>query len=183
MKRILVVFTLATVSLWAGPQDIQFPANFDKLAGKAKEVVDITLDADMLGLAGNFLSEGSADEKTAKDLVKSFKGIYIRSFEFEEEGQYSNADLDDVRAQLKAPDWVRIVNVQEKKKGGESAQIYLKKENGKVAGITILAAEPKELTVVHIVGPIKPEDIAKLSGKFGIPNMAMGPGEDAEKVQ
>lgn len=180
MKHALVILTLATVSLWAGPQDIQFPANFDRLAEKAEEVVDITLDANMLGFAGGFFSEKSTDEKTAKELVRSLQGIYIRSFQFEEEGQYSDADLEDVRSQLKSPEWIPIVNVRSKKKGGDNAQIYIKKENGKIAGITVLAAEPTELTVVHIVGSISPEDVAKLSGSFGIPNMAMGPVEDDE---
>jgi len=177
MKRIITVLTLATVSLWAGPQDIKFPASLEKLADKAEEVTDITLDANTLGFASSFLSDKTKDEKAAKDLVKGLKGIYIRSYEFEEEGAYSMADLGEIRSQLKPPEWVSIVSVRSKK-DGENTQIYLKKQEGKIVGLTILAAEPTELTIVHIVGSIKPEDLAKLGGNFGIPNISMGPAGD-----
>jgi len=177
MKQILAILAITAASLWAGPQDIHFPASLDALAGKAEEVVDITLDADMLGFAGAFMSDQDRDEKTAKDLVKTLKGVYIRSYQFKEEGQYSPDDLDEVRSQLKKPEWVPVVNVRSKT-GGDNAQIYFKKENGKISGITILAAEPTELTIVHIVGSIDPADVAKLGGNFGIPNMSMGPAEE-----
>ena len=178
MKRILTILTLAAASLWAGPQDIKFPASLEKLADKAEEVVDITLDASTLGFASSFLSDKTKDEKAAKELVKGLSGIYIRSYQFEEEGAYSMDDLVEIRSQLKAPEWVPIVSVRSKKKGGDNAQIYLKKREGKIVGMTILAAEPTELTIVHIVGSIKPEDLVKLGGNFGIPNISMGPADD-----
>ncbi len=163
-----------------GAQEIQFPASFDKLAEKAEEVVNVTLDANMLGLATQFMSEQKPEEKQAKELVKSLKGIYIRSFEFAQEGQYSAADIEEIRSQLREPEWVPIINFRSKKQG-ERAQIFLKKEGDKVAGLTILAAEPKSLTIVHIVGALHPADLAKLGGNFGIPNIQMGPAEPEKK--
>jgi len=38
----------------------------------------------------------------------------------------------------------------------------------------VIAAEPKELTVVSIIGSIKPEDLRDLGGNFGIPKMEIG---------
>ena len=102
MKRILIALVVATVCF--GAQDIQFPASFDKLAAKAENVVNVTLDADALRFANQFLSEKKTEEKTAKDIVKQLKGIYIRSFEFAKPGQYTQADVDEIRAQLRPPD-------------------------------------------------------------------------------
>ena len=65
MKRALVILTLATVSLWAGPQDIQFPANFDKLAEKAEEVVDTAEEA-VADAAEAVEEEAEAVEEEAK---------------------------------------------------------------------------------------------------------------------
>ncbi len=178
MKRIIPCLLLTTACFAA--QDIQFPASFDKLAEKAEEVVNLTLNADMLGFAGKFLSEKSSEEKAAKEIAKELKGIYIRSFEFAEEGDYSDADIEEIRSQLKPPEWIAIVNVRSKKNGGENSQIYIRKHNGKITGLTILAAEPKELTIVHIIGELSAEDFSKLSGKFGIPNVHMGPEADQE---
>jgi len=180
MNKAVLLLTI-TGTLWAGPQDIRFPAGFEKLAEKAEEVVNISLDADMLGLAANFLSGGKADQRKVKEIVKGLRGIYIRSFEFAREGQYSMDVVEEIEEQLKAPEWVPVISVTSKKKGGDNARIYFRKEGGKISGITIVAAEPKELTVVHIVGLLDPSDVAALGGNFGIPDMSWGPVESGEK--
>jgi hypothetical protein len=41
-------------------------------------------------------------------------------------------------------------------------------------GLVVLSAEPRELTIVHIDGPIRPEDIASLSGHVGLPRWNTG---------
>ena len=167
---------LAALPLFGWPQEIEFPASFEELADKAEEVVDVTLDANMLNFAGSFLSSEKKEEKDAKEIVKSLQGIYVRSFQFARDGEYSMEDVDKIREQLKGPEWVPIVNVRSKK-GGDNAHIYLKKQGDKVVGLTVLAAEPRELTVVHIVGAIAAKDLAKLGGSFGIPKVNMGPVE------
>ena len=177
MKNLVMSILLAAAPLCA--QQIQFPASFADLAEKAEEVVEITLDASMLGLAGNFLSAKEGEEAEAKKLIEGLKSITVRSFEFANEGEYSDADLDEIRAQLSPPEWAKIVSVREK--SGDNSEIFLKKQGDQVAGLTVLAAEPKELTVVHIDGLINLEDIAKLGGKFGIPNMNLGPAEKPEQ--
>jgi hypothetical protein len=35
----------------------------------------------------------------------------------------------------------------------------------------VIAAEPLELTIVNIDGPIRPEDLAKLGGQMGVPRI------------
>ncbi len=49
--------------------------------------------------------------------------------------------------------------------------MYVRNENKKVTGVAIIAAEPKELTVVNIVGPVDLDSIAELSGHLGIPKI------------
>jgi hypothetical protein len=44
-------------------------------------------------------------------------------------------------------------------------------EAEKMAGIVIIAAEAKELTFVNIVGPLEVDQLADLSGEFGIPKL------------
>jgi len=39
----------------------------------------------------------------------------------------------------------------------------------------IIATEPKELTIVSIIGSIRPEDVRDLGGHLGIPKLDMGP--------
>jgi hypothetical protein len=148
-------------------QGINIPRSLDKLAERATESVDVTLDASLLQLASGFLSKDNADEVTVKKIVSKLKGVYVRSFEFDKEGQYSMSDVEAIRTQLKAPGWSRIVGVKSIK--GENSEVYLKRDGNQVAGLVVVSAEPKELTIVNIDGPIDPEELSKLSGHMGIP--------------
>ncbi|HVI77021.1 MAG TPA: DUF4252 domain-containing protein [Candidatus Acidoferrum sp.] len=148
-------------------QGINIPRSLDKLAERATESVDVTLDASLLQLASGFLSKDSADEVKVKKIVSKLKGVYVRSFEFDKEGQYSISDLEAIRSQLKAPGWSRIVGVKSIK--GENSEVYLKRDGNQITGLVVLSAEPKELTVVNIDGPIDPEQLSELSGHMGIP--------------
>jgi hypothetical protein len=174
---------LASLAVWAAPQSIQFPASLDALEEKAEEVVDITLNADLLGFASAFMSDSDPDEKAAKEIVDGLGGVYVRSFSFAEENQYSMEDVEAIRSQLKAPEWVPVVNVRSRKPGGDNAQIFFRKANGKISGITVLATEPKELTIIHIDGMIDPKDIARLSGQFGIPEVKVDTGDPDEEPE
>jgi len=70
--------------------------------------VDVTLDASMLQLASGFLSKDDPDEAQVKKLVSKLKGVYVRSFEFDKEGQYSMSDVEAIRSQLRGPGWSRM---------------------------------------------------------------------------
>jgi len=151
-------------------QDIKMPANLDRLEAKASEVVNVQLDGALIQLASRFLSDKDPDEAHVKRLVGGLKGIYVKSFEFDERGQYSMSDVEELRAQLRAPLWARIVGASSKKKG-ENSEVYLKTEAGQITGLAIIVTDPKELTIVSIVGSIRPEDIRDLGGHMGIPKI------------
>jgi len=173
MKTLLLPIAAAGVLMAA---EVKFPVNLDHLAAKAKESVVVTLDANALKLAGNFLSSKDAKEAKVRKLVEGLEGIYVRSFKFEKPGQYTQADVESVRAQFKSPEWTRIVEVRSSK-DGENADVYFKTANDRIEGLAVIAAEPQEFTVVNIVGPIDPEQLANLGGQFGIPRMELSHGE------
>lgn len=144
--------------------------NLEKLSAKAAEVNDVTLDGSLLQLAAKFLdAEGDSESREIKEMVRNLKGIYVKNFEFDEPNQYSQADVEAIRAQLAAPGWQRIVT-SHNKRNHENNEVYLLKEGEKVTGVAILVAEARELTVVNIVGPIDFEKLGELGGHFGIPD-------------
>ena len=171
MRSAVVSIALAGVlalPAWCS-DDLKMPVNLDRLAARATESVDVTLDASMLQLASGFLSKDDPDQVKVKKLVSKLKGVYVRSFEFDKTGQYSATDVEGIRSQLKSPNWSRIVGVNSNK--GENTEIYMKKDGDQIAGLVVIDAEPKELTVVHIDGPINPEELSELGGHLGIPKM------------
>ncbi len=124
MRRNLLLLTLAfAVALPVCAQDVKMPVNLDKLAARASESVDVTLDASMLQLASGFLSKSDPDEVQVKKLISRLKGIYVRSFEFDKEGQYSMSDVEAIRSQLRATRMVKDCR----------GEIYQRRELGSIS--------------------------------------------------
>jgi len=169
-----VLFAVCALCVCGCAQDIKIPVNIDKLAGKASEVVDVNLDGPMLKFASKFLSAEDQDDVEAQQLIRNLKGIYVRSFEFDKPGEFSDADVEEVRAQLKSPTWVRPINVRSKK-DGQKVDVFFKMDGESVIGLAIVAVEPTELTIVNLVGPIDPGKLSDLGGHFGIPKVEPTP--------
>jgi len=171
----LVIATLliGSAAVAAKAQDSRLQlGSLDHLAAKASESVDVNIDGRLMVLASKVLSGDDPDEKEIKQLVAGIKGIYVKSFEFENDGQFTAADVEAIRAQLRGPGWTRMVNITSKKEG--SVEVYLLMNGEQVGGLAVLSTEDRELTVVNIVGPVDIEKLGKLEGKFGVPDLGLG---------
>lgn len=172
MTNILITAAAATLLTALAPsaapaQTIAIPDRVEKLSAKATENVNVTLDGPMLQLAGRFMTGKNGNEQTVKDIVSKLKGIRVRNFQFDKDDQYSDRDLDAIRAQLKAPAWSRIVDANEK---DGHTQVFVKQDKGQLGGLVILSAEKRELTIVNIDGTIDLDQLSHLGGSFGIPS-------------
>ena len=163
-------FPLAFVMFAGLAAGQQVKWNYEKLAARASDSVDVDLDGSLLRLAAKFLSSDDPDQAKVKKMVEGLKGIYVKTFEFKSPGEYSPADVDAFRAQLRSPEWQRIVGVHSKEEG-EDVDVYIKPEAKCIGGLAIIAAEPKELTLVNIVGPIDLDSLSELGGHFNIPEL------------
>ncbi len=171
MKKAGLIGIMLLAFTWgAHAQEMKIPVNLERLAAKASETVDVTMDSGMLRFASAFLNEKDADEAQARKLIQGLKGIYVRSFEFEKSGEYTPEDVESLRVQLRPPVWTRVVGVRSKR-DKENVDVFFRMENNKVMGLAVIAAEPRELTFVHIDGPIDPEQLTELGGQFGIPKV------------
>jgi len=154
--------------------------NLEALSKKASEVVDVNLDGPLLKLASRFMTD--EDDREALEIVKNLTGVYVKSFTFEKPGDYSPADAEAIRSQLRAPTWSRILSARSRREG-EDVEIYLMTaaDGGKVLGMAILSVEPTEFTVVNIVGPIDIDKLSRLEGKMGIPRLELDTTESSQK--
>ena len=143
--------------------------SLDHLSAKASETVDVNIDERLIQTAIKIFSDQDPDEREIKKLVSGLKGIYVKSFEFENENEYSMTDLQAVHAQLQDPAWSRIVNVSSKKDG--NIEVYLRMLNEQIIGLAVLSAELKELTIVNLIGPVDLEKLTKLEGHLGVPEL------------
>ena len=170
MKTAGLLIALLLAAAAAPAQQVKW--NFDKLAARASDTVDVSLSGSLLQLAAKFLSDDDKDQAKVKKLVVGLKGIYVKCFEFKKEGEYTAADLESFRAPLHSPDWERVVGVHSSE-DGENVEVYMKNEAKGIGGLAIIASEPKELTLVNIVGNIDLDSLSELGGSFHIPEVEM----------
>lgn len=144
LLNILLLCALHTAAVQAqGTARIKLES-LDKLAAKATEVV------------------------RKEDTAKGGDGmVYVRCFEFRQVGDYKEADLQEIRTQLQATGWSRVMKVDNKDvnhSADETTEIYIfgaTVGSGVHGGMTIITTEPKELTVVNIVGQGNVEEIRR----------------------
>ncbi|MGH9542253.1 MAG: DUF4252 domain-containing protein [Terriglobales bacterium] len=159
-------------------QEGRIQLTFNGLEHRAAEVNEVTLDGPMLQLGIRMLSASESDAQ-ARQVLAQLKGVYIKSFHFDGDGKYSARDLDDIRRQLRAPGWAHILSVHSRT-DHEDVDVYVMSGAQGVAGMTIIAAYPKELQVANLVGPIDPAALSRLGGHFGIPRVETNKKHEAQ---
>lgn len=175
----LLLFAMPSIAA-AQTQDSRIQmSSLDHLAAKASQTADVNIDGRLMRAASKLLSDKEVDEKAVKELLVGIKGIYVRYFEFEKEGQYSPADVEAIRAQLRGPSWSRLMNFTSKKDG--NLEVYLWMEGEKIGGLAVLSTDEREFTVVNIVGPVDLEKLTKLEGQFGVPELGIEPAKTKPK--
>jgi hypothetical protein len=174
MKNRMGIILLAAAALVAPalaqnqPSPLMLPPQLEKdLAARASDVTEVTLGKSMLDFAAKFMDKNDKDQAAAMQLIQGLDGIYVRSYEFDKEGQYSMDDIAKLRQAFATPEWSPIVHTVERK-SGETTDVLVKQVNGESRGLFVLAAEPKELTIVLILGPIRMDQLGELSGLNGL---------------
>lgn|SRR5689334_18899940 len=164
---ILTVMLVPVVSAAGQNPRMKMP-DLSQLAARSTNTVDISLDGALLSLAARFLDDGDSEEREVKRLLASVKGIYVKTFEFDRDGGYSSSDVDSVRQQLTGPGWSRLMGVGSRR-DGENVDIYMWMDGNRPGGLAILAAQPRQLVIVNIIGEIDLEKLRAIEGQFGVP--------------
>jgi hypothetical protein len=168
MKAVALPTALLLLASVLPAQQVKW--NFDKLAARASDSTDVSLDGPLLQLGAKFLSDDDKDQAKIKKLIGGLKGIYIKTFEFKNPGEYTAADVESFRAPLRPPDWQRIVGTHSNA-DGESVEVYIKNDAKGIGGLAIIATEPKELTLVNIVGAVDLDSLSELGKQFDFPEV------------
>ncbi len=142
------------------------------LTNRAKESVDVTLDRPAVQLVAKLATLDAKEQSRFRELAQRIQGIYVRSFEFERDGEYNQSDVESVRAQLRSPVWQRLAQVRER--NGESNEVYYIARNDRMEGMAVISAEPRRLCVTNIVGQMNLEDLGLLDREFGVTSCGRG---------
>jgi hypothetical protein len=176
LASIAALFTLAPIVARAqDPARLQLAA-LDSLEPRADQTVNITMDGKVLQLALRFLSDKKPNEAKIKEAVAGIKGIYVKSFRFDQDNLFTSNDVESIRAQLRSPMWSQLVEVRSKKEG-QNIDVFTMIDGGKINGVAIIALDRRQVTVVNIVGPVDVDKLTELRGNFGIPDFDINKGQ------
>jgi hypothetical protein len=153
------------------PGRLQLP-EFRALSQRATQAVDVSLDPSMLRQVSGAVAKNGGNAAAINDVIQGIRGIYVRSYSFDKAGEYSAADVAAVQARLRAPEWQHAVSTHDLKQGN-NVDIYIWRDGKRTDGVTIIAAQPRELAIVNIVGAIDLAKLAQLQGQFGIPQVGL----------
>lgn len=146
-------------------------AGADKFSHGAKSSTEVNLDSRMLGMASKF----TGDDKDSGDLVKKLQFVIVRSYEYEKPGQYNMADVEEFQKRLEAGGWSHIVKERSAK---ENTDVCVRLDgDGQFSELVVIAAEPLELTFVHLKGHMTMDELTRAGAKYGVPQN----GSDDEK--
>jgi len=126
----------------------------------ATESVDITLGAFPLNFAASLMDDRDGDSAEVKKALKAVKSVQIRSFRFDSDFACSQAGLGALRSQLSQPGWSRLGEAH--KRNQEDVDVYVALEDQVIRGIAIVACQPREFTIINIVGTVDLDQLARL---------------------
>ena len=177
---LIALLLIITTALVVRAQDSRIQlSSLDHLATKASQTVDVSIDERLIRIAAKVFKDNDAEEKQIKDLLVGIKGIYVKSFEFDTDGQIATADVESIRTQLRGPGWTRLLGVNSRKEG--NFEVHLLMHGEQIGGLAVLHTDQRELTVVNIVGPVDLDKLAKLEGQLGIPELEIQPSKPKTK--
>ena len=173
LKFILLLFFALAAASVANAQD---PARlrFEKLSqleNRAQDVVEVNIDGKLLDLAKRVLVKvNDKDAKKVGQAISGLKGIYVRVFNFANENEYNPADVEEIRAQLRAPGWEKLANVRSKK-NNQKVDVYTMFTGDTMSGVAVVISESKSVALVNVIGPIDIDLLAEMSGRLNIPKI------------
>jgi hypothetical protein len=146
--------------------------DFQTLQRQATDSVNISLDPWLLGTMSALIGDGDADSVATKKMLSGIKSIQIRSFAFGTNFVYPAAAVDSIRQQLSTPGWTKLVQVHDHKQR-EDVDIYLMMDQQRANGFALIASDPRQLTIINIVGSLDMKDLPMLERQFHIPPLGL----------
>jgi hypothetical protein len=157
----------------AGPDIVQQAM---ALADQPAAHTGFTFDRTELQVAENLFASGGMDPKRA---AAALTGISFDTFHYKQPAFYTPEAMAALMQGYRMAGWKHLVNGNASP--GNSAQprnmitdLWLHYSGADIDALTVLMRGSKEMNVVRVTGDLRPLDLLKLSGHFGIPKVDPG---------
>lgn len=161
----LAVLCLSACASTRG-NDVSIP-HLANLKSHATESFDFKLGPVRLALARWLVGMGhDADAAEVRETLKACTAVRVRHYEFASGFEYPVEDIDAIRAHLSGHGWSSMVTVRDRK-AKENTDVFIRLDHEKITGLFVLNSEPREFTLVSVVGSFDPTQIDRLRTQFG----------------
>ena len=130
-------------------------AGTEKFAKGASDVTEINLDPKMMGMVPG----------GAGGMAHKMKFMVIHTYTYPKAGMYNDEDVEAYRKKLQDGTWSCSIHVKDK--DGTTDICSRTSPDHEGSEMVILAAEPKELTFIHMSGDMSLEDLSRMGGRMG----------------
>lgn len=170
--KFILLALVSLTAIAANAQDARLHfERLNRLEERALDVVEVNIDGKLLDLAKRVLAKSNEqDAKKVAQAISGLKGIYVRVFNFANENEYNIADVEEIRTQLQAPGWEKLVNARSKK-NNQKIDIYTMFTGDMMSGVAVVVSESKSVALINVIGPIDIDLLVELSGKMNIPRI------------
>ncbi|WP_158821443.1 DUF4252 domain-containing protein [Granulicella sp. S156] len=128
----------------------------EKFAQGAKEVTEVNMDKNMLGM----VPKGDSGMASRMDF------IVVHSYTYDKPGMYRMEDVDVFRKRLTDGSWNCFVHTRDK--DGSTDICTRSGDHGDSNEMVIMTAEPLELTFIHLRGKVSMSDLGKMSSSMSM---------------
>jgi len=128
----------------------------EKFAQGAKEVTEVNMDKNMLGM----VPKGDSGMASKMDF------IVVHSYTYDKPGMYRMEDVDVFRKRLTDGSWNCFVHTRDK--DGSTDICTRAGDHGDSNEMVIMTAEPLELTFIHLRGKVSMSDLGKMSSSMSM---------------
>ncbi len=169
----LLLSVPATAQKEAEPSDSAL--HFASLEHKADEVVKVNLWGRSLEQAKKLLGLRKNVTGSVRSFMNGLTAVYRRTYRFRG-GQANEKDVEPVHRRLTEDGWVPLIETEDRRKP-QALSVYSYYENEEVAGMTVVSSEPREVTVLKIMGPVNFEALSAIGSGMGLPVMRVATTE------
>lgn len=125
--------------------------------------VEINIGSALLSFVGALAGD---DDPEVAAVFDKLRAIRVNVYKVDGDASAAIDHINDVARTLEARDWVPIVTVRDE---GEHVRILVKMSDGKIDGLTVMAAEDDDEAVfINVIGEIDPEDLSKVTDALDI---------------
>jgi hypothetical protein len=132
-----------------------------------RATIQVDISGSLLSLVAQSTKESDAE---FSQMIDELKAIQVRGYPMAGiDAQEITRRTDRLAQQLEREGWHRVLYVRD---GSEVARIYVRPDETQIAGLTVLAVDPSDETVVvNVVGPMHPEELQRLGTRLDIESL------------